>query len=303
MQRVTKSNVLIKACYKMTKEEGNILLYGISLINPVSDFFPLSYKIDVKRFCTLFNLTSKGNYASIKQSVFRLADRKITLHTSEHERLRIHWLSSVIYNDYECSIEVRFHKNMMPYLNDFEAVESAVRGYTSYYLEDTKDFSSMHSAHIYELLTMHISKSKKKSIKVEIDLQEIREMLCITTEYPKFASFNDRVLTPVLKDINKMGALKVKAEFVRVRRAVKSIIFSIRKVSAGPEYIKHAPSDKVSSEAITKAHINIVNAQKGLDPRDIEKQFYAYVDKKGEKIRDLDRAYLGFVKKKIQVGA
>ena len=45
---VTKHNGLIQAGYRLSLNEARIVLYGISLINPLAEDFPLEYQIDIK---------------------------------------------------------------------------------------------------------------------------------------------------------------------------------------------------------------------------------------------------------------
>ena len=68
---ITKSNALIEASYRLSRTEMQILLYGISLINPTDKNFPFIYRIDTARFAEMFNrkhgeiyTTSKMLYAN-----------------------------------------------------------------------------------------------------------------------------------------------------------------------------------------------------------------------------------------------
>ena len=79
-QSVTKHNELIQAGYRLTLNEMRIVLYGISLINPLSNEFPLEYQIDIQKFIELFELESSNNtYSLIKAAVMdKFWERELT---------------------------------------------------------------------------------------------------------------------------------------------------------------------------------------------------------------------------------
>jgi len=151
---VTKHNGLIQAGYRLSLNEARIVLYGISLINPLAEDFPLEYQIDIKGFAQMFGLESKNIYGLIKETVMsKFWDREFTIDISDERKRRLRWLIGIEYADKKGHLKIFMNPLLKPLLHQLKG------HFTSYHLEQIALFQSVYSVRLYEVSLMHINKS------------------------------------------------------------------------------------------------------------------------------------------------
>jgi plasmid replication initiation protein len=106
---VTKDNALIEAGYRLSLTEMQIILYGISLINPLQKEFPRSFKINIDRFAKLFNREHGQVYHEVKDAVLRrFWERDFSYVDKNSEIVTLRWLTKVVHKDSVGLIEITF---------------------------------------------------------------------------------------------------------------------------------------------------------------------------------------------------
>ncbi len=96
---ITKSNELINSNFTFTLNEYRILMYGVSLINPLEKTFPETLKIDLKAFAEMFGLDVRGLYNDVKQSITKkFFRRELTIDLDGQTKKLCHWLDSITLN-------------------------------------------------------------------------------------------------------------------------------------------------------------------------------------------------------------
>ena len=125
---ITKHNDLITSAYRLTLTEMQIVLYGISLVNPVDDKFPRTYEINIKKFSEMFNRKHSQVYRDVKDAIMkRFWDREFTFHDKyetnrlgELVRARVKWVTTVKYSDKAGFIKIYFNPEIEEYLHNLK---------------------------------------------------------------------------------------------------------------------------------------------------------------------------------------
>lgn len=295
---VTKHNNLIQAGYRLSLNEIRIVLYGLSLVNPLTEDFPLEYHIDVKKFIKLFGLEGNKNvYGLIREAVMdKFWEREFTLDVGLEEKHRFRWLTSVRYSDKKGYLKVFFNPDLKPFLHQLSG------SFTTYNLEKIAPFQSVYSVRIYEISLMNLNRSCQDKCLFNLKLDELKEQLDISDKYANFTHFRIRVLDLAQKEINKTSDIDLSYKVTRLGRSPHGIEFSIIKKTAVKNTSKTLKSNTLSPPILEKVKWLAEGAGTGWKVRELEKQFREYSHKKG-KTKNIESAFLGFVKKKIVLPA
>lgn len=229
---ITKSNALIEASYRLSLNEMRIILYGISLINPIKPVFPLNYRIDIKRFADLFNISHNDIYTDLKEVVLtKFWERDFSYINEQGKTVVLRWLTKVVYEDKSGHLEIRIHEDLQPFLHQLEG------NFTHYYIEQISNFKSVYSVRIYELCIMKYNYYKtiadnknKELITFQIPIEELKKQLELSTSYNRFTNFKTRVLETSKKEINRYSDMKIDYEIHKENgRSPSDIIFHVKK--------------------------------------------------------------------------
>ena len=128
---ITKANALINAGYRLSLNEMRVIMYGLSLINPLDEEFPISYEINVSRFAAHFNIDARerGFYKEMKEAVVsRFWERDISFWNEELQRVvKERWLTGVEYSDNKNEIKIYFNPRLRKHLHQLK------KNFTSYF--------------------------------------------------------------------------------------------------------------------------------------------------------------------------
>ncbi len=290
---VTKSNALIEAGYRLSLTEMQIVLYGISLINPLQKDFPLKYAIDVKRFSDIFNRSHGQIYNEIKDAITkRFWERDFSYIDENGKTVTNRWLTQISYHDATGFMQIKFSEEIQPYLHQLK------KHFTTYGIEQIAQFKSIYSVRIYEYSIMHLNKSKKNKYHFTLLVEELKKKLELGDKYQRFCDFKTRVLERAKKEINKHSDLNLTYKIVKLGRSPNKIEFTVTRKAEKALTHQKPPSDKLSPTMIEQAKAIVRQAGTGWDIYAIEQQFYDYIRQKGNP-SNLEGAFIGFVKKKV----
>lgn len=299
---ITKHNDLITSAYRLSLTEMQIILYGISLINPMDGRFPRAYEIDIKKFGEMFNRKHNEIYNDVKDAVMnKFWEREFTFHDKYESnrvgqivRARVKWVTTVKYSDKAGFIKIYFNPEIEDYLHNLK------NSFTTYYIKQVSKFRRFYSVRFYEIATMQLNKSKVNKSIFKMLISDIRDILELNDKYPRFISLKQRVLEPSITEINTLSDLKLSYEIIKSGRTPNEIKFTVTRPKHPPEkLVLYAHEEKrVSTNALEKAKTLAVLARTGWDIYTIEQQFYDYAKKKGPP-DNIDGAFIGFVKKKV----
>lgn len=310
---ISKSNALIEASYRLSLTEIQIILYGISLINPTNADFPLEYRIDIKRFAELFGRIHGEIYSDIKDAIKRrFWERDFTYINEKGQSVTCRWLTRITNEDKTGHIEIKFSEDVQPYLHQLK------KNYTCYYIEQIALFKSIYSVRIYEFCLMELNKSRLDRQVFTIDIQEFKARLQLIDKYKRFSNFKERILEKARAEINKHSDINLNYSIVKRGRTPHRVKFIVtRKNKAGGEESKntgfqdkgHMLSASEEPASMKPKHLTpaifdkakeiVASSGNQWDLYAIEQQFFEYIEKKGQP-KSLEGAFLGFVRRKVQ---
>ncbi len=221
LEKVIKSNALIEACHKLSTQEQKILLLAISKIPknalPTDE---LLYSITANDLAQLNGQELKHCYAELKANAFSLMDKRVhikDLPNGDGKRNKVLvtcWVQSVFYIDHDGKIEIRFSKDILPYICQLK------NQFTIYKIKNIGMMSSSYGIRLYELLMQHLSFGKR-----DLSIEWIKDNFQISKKYPAIKDFKKWVLEPALRDINEKSDLWVNFSQKKTGRKVTHICF------------------------------------------------------------------------------
>lgn len=215
-RQVVQSNKIIEASYKLTLTEKRLILCCLAQVES-SDAIRDSYKVTAKEYADMFGLSLEGAYAWLQQTVDTLFKREIWLHGPEN-RVRLRWMSKVIYYDGQGRIEIQFTEDIKPYLSQLR------EQFTVYRLRAIANMQSQYSIRVYEIL-MQFSQAGQRQLTVA----ELRRMLALEDSYSRFSNLRAWVIDPAIEEINVHSDLTATYRIIKKGRTPWAIKFSFSK--------------------------------------------------------------------------
>ena len=295
---ITKSNALIEAGYRLSLTEMQIVLYGISLINPIAKDFPLKYRIDIKHFSELFNRNHGDIYREVKNAILsKFWERDFSYKDETGKIITNRWLTQIKHQDNTGYLEIKFNEEVQPYLHQLK------KYFTTYYIDQIALFKSIYSVRLYEMSVMHLKKSKKEKCIFVLEIKEIRNRLELGNKYKRFHDIKIRILETAKREINKYSDIRFSYKIVKLGKAANEVeFFTSKKTRSQPDLLNSPQSEykpaKLSPTVFEKAKQMALAAGTGWDIYAMEQQFYTFIKKKGAP-ESYEGAFLGFVKKKV----
>lgn len=220
--QIYKSNALVEASYRLTPAEQRILLACISQVrrdHPITD--EVMYSVAATDIAQMTGSTSKAAYDELAKASLRLKRREVWLTErpngdgAHEETLVTGWVQSIRYRKHEGRVELRFTKDMLPYLTQL------TEQFTRYALADVAKMTSAHAIRLYELLVQWRDTGKR-----EVEIDWLRGTLQLEDKYPVLKDFKRRVLEPAVEQINEHSPLWVKWDQHKTGRRVSHLVFT-----------------------------------------------------------------------------
>lgn len=223
--KVTKANALIKASYRFSLTEMQITLYGLSLVDPFKNDFPIEYVINVKKFAEKFNRDHKNIYFDLKQAVInKFWERDIRYELENGTIRKDRWLIRCEYNDKKGILSITFNPLLKPYLHQI------ANNFTVYVVDNISNFKSIYSIRLYEFFIMEINKSRNNQYDFNLSINEIKYRLQLEYKYPRYCDFKTRILNKAKSEINAHSDLIIDFEEIKKKgRMVESIKFVVKR--------------------------------------------------------------------------
>lgn len=228
---VYKSNHIIEASYRLSVAEQRVILSAISQVRrdrPVTD--EVLYSVTALELAELCGTDPKTAYRDLQNAAERLQTRRVSLilepdgvtYRSTRRRVTV-WVQTVDYIDKEGRIELRFGKDVLPYLTGLH------EQFTRYALSDVAKMTSAHAIRLYELLIQW------KHGEREIAIEDFRRWLQLEDRYPLMADLRRWVIEPGVEQINEHSPLAVSWSQRKTGRKVTHLVFEYSfKKSAKP---------------------------------------------------------------------
>lgn len=215
--RVTKSNELIQASYKLTLNEQRLILASIGQLDgrkppPQSKAF----KVHAQDFARTFSVDMRDAYAAIKDASDTLYERDIRTYDGLN-RERFRWVQRVRYVEGEGYVELWFSDAVLPYLTLLHT------RFTTYNLREIAQLRSIYAIRLFEMLMQF----KSKGLLI-IKLEEFRERLELTGQYDRFDNLRARVIEPAVRELQDKASLEITWRGLRDKRKVVTLEFRFK---------------------------------------------------------------------------
>ncbi|WP_083571102.1 replication initiation protein [Halomonas sp. QHL1] len=220
--QIYKSNALVEAQYRLSVAEQRIMLACISQVRrdqPITD--DVLYSVSAAEIAAISDTSTKQAYRELEKAALRLKRREVRLvaepNGQGHKRkiMLTGWVQTIIYVEEEGRVELRFTKDMLPYLTQL------TEQFTRYALADIAQMTSSHAIRLYELLCQWRDTGRR-----EVEIGWLREALQLDDKYPVLKDFKRRVIEPAIEQINEHSPLWVKWDQRKTGRRVSHLIFT-----------------------------------------------------------------------------
>tara|TARA_B100000678_G_C18187043_1_gene493643 strand:+ start:280 stop:1155 length:876 start_codon:yes stop_codon:yes gene_type:complete len=220
--QVYKSNALVEASYRLTPAEQRIMLGCITQVRrdqPLTD--EVMYSVSVADYAALVGTDSHSTYKELADAALRLKRREVWLREYPNgqgkrpKTLVTSWVQSIAYVESEGRVELRFTKDMLPYLTQL------TEQFTRYALEDVAKMTSAHAMRLYELLCQWRGAGER-----EVPVAWLREAFQLDGKYPAIKDLKRWVIEPATAQINEHSPLWVKWDQRKTGRRVSHLVFT-----------------------------------------------------------------------------
>lgn len=175
-----------------------------------------TFTISVTNYAELFGLTSSNARVELQAAIMRLMDRKIKVETSKKLGF-FQWVSCAVFDKEDGTASLRFSEEVLPYLHSLQ------KHFTKIRLDKVIALQSIYSWRLYELYKMKLGSNKYKE--VEFDLQELYKLMDVPESRREYFKFNERILKPVLKELEDKNVVSLKVKEVKAGRKVTGLVF------------------------------------------------------------------------------
>lgn len=206
---IKKSNQLIEARYKFDVWETRIFLSVLSNIRRDDEDFKV-YRIWYRDVIKSFGLKSGQSYALLRDASRSLIRKVFNVSNEDNGFQReseYHIIRSINYliegeegragTETQEYIDITIDPDMKPLLLQLKS------NFTAYDLRNIVKLGA-YPVRVYELLKQYESIGERT-----LEFEEMKRMFELTTEYPHFANFYQKIIQPAVEDINRHTDLNV----------------------------------------------------------------------------------------------
>lgn len=246
---VYKSNALVEAAYRLSVHEQRIVLSAISQVRrgeTVTD--EVLYSVSAADISRLAGIAVDDAYGKLKDAALRLKRREVRLTEEPSGRKKpsvmiTGWVQTIIYREGEGRVELRFTKDMLPYLTELR------EQFTKYALSDVAKMDSAYAIRLYELLMQWSSTGQR-----EISLEDFRRILQLEGRYPAIRDLKRWVLEPAIDQINEHSPWSASWEQRKTGRRVTHLSFTFEPKNKKLKQPKKPKLPKAQAELANLAH-------------------------------------------------
>lgn len=216
---VVKGNIFIEGLNELGALELKLLNKIITSIDSMNDDDFKTYTFDKKELMEYLKLHK--NYEELRSLIKRIPYKKAFL-LKDKCLSTCYWFHADVY---EHTIEFRLDPKLKPYLLKLE------ENFTQYELSLVTDFTCKYSFKTYEVFLMNYNRQKKykKTLKVTLDIRQLRKMYFIKNKYKDNSAFIQKVIVPSIEEINKFTNIYIKYKEEFIGKSIVAVNFEVAK--------------------------------------------------------------------------
>jgi plasmid replication initiation protein len=215
--QVVQSNRLIEARYALTLGEARLLLAMIGKIKTTDNDFA-EYSLQLTELAEIYDLDRINIYEETKKITKKLMSRVLQVEMENGDLMLFHWVCKAICK--KGSVVLSFIPELKPYLLKLK------REFTVFDIDAVKDFQSIYSLRLYQLLKQYLSIGYR-----ELALEDLKEILGLNKgQYEQFHNFKARVLKQALKEFEAEESrcdITFKLETIKTGKKITHLKFFI----------------------------------------------------------------------------
>lgn len=232
---VVQSNSLIEAKHDLELNEHKIINAVISQIKQYDQKIN-TFEFTFSQLCELCNFEERNLKRTLHRVCLNLMSKTFYLNDTyidengnkAMERRYYHWIRLIKLR--QNKLVIRLSDDLMPLLLNLK------KDFTSERLSAIEEYENEYALRLDMLFTMYFNKKTSKMsleqlskycMRLEFDLDELKYFLSCDIKYPRFNSFNERVLSPLLEELNNKKFYRVSMEKISENKKVKKIMFFV----------------------------------------------------------------------------
>lgn len=271
---ISKANSFVQASYSMTLDEMRILSLTLGVFNPENPI-KRGFDFTIADFCKHFpDVDEKSAYTQVRNAILKISKRWIVLVDNEKELTEVVLVNKRTYFKKEGRFYIEFHEDLLPYIAQLH------NNFTKYQLVNIGAFSSTHTIRLYELCSQYRDTGWRQT-----SIEDLKDWLQVADKYPRYNSFNQRVLSPAIDEINAKSDLLVSVEPIKRGRSIVSLNFTIKSKKSAVKIEQKRPAFPHKNKygkfvKLDTQNPKMSNAEYGNYARDclkILEDFYSYL--------------------------
>lgn len=219
---VGKSNLLVRASFKLSLQEQRLILLAISKLDSRrSHLTPRNSQTCVRitaiEFAETFGIDPKKAYEELQVATDDLFERKIVeIDGKKTDKMR--WVSRAKYHSGEGWAEITLFSDLLPMLTLLK------NNFTKYKLQRVAGLRSTYSIRIFELCAQF-----KDTGILRITLDEFITVLDLP--YTRYTDIVRRVITPAVEELRAKSNLDIEWRPIKEGRGVKTLEFTFQEAA------------------------------------------------------------------------
>lgn len=252
---ITQDNALINASYTLDLVEKRLILLAIARSRKSGKGITANDHLEIyaSDYADSFGVERQASYMALKSATESLFSRYFSYETlTEKGNLSVHkarWTADISYVEKESKIKIIFSPAVVPFITDLE------KRFTSYFLGDICNLTSVYAVRLYELIIAWRSTRKTPVL----ELLELRKKLGVSEkEYQRMFDFKKRVLDVAVSQINDHTNIFIKTEQHKKGRSISGFSFSFVELSKKNSGPNNSIDEKNKSSTRIQAEIKAV---------------------------------------------
>ncbi len=226
---IRKSNDLIEARYKFDIWETRIFSTVLTQISSEDEDFKV-FRITPRDMIKEFDIHNGNAYELLREAAHSLMDKRFFINYEVKGAVREQRFHIIRSMDYLKEVSNEAYREENEYIE--LAIEPEMKQlllelksrFTSYDMRNIIRFRSSYTVRIYEHLKQYESIGRRV-----LDIEYLKRIFELATEYPLFANFYQKIIEPALRDINLYADIEItNISKLKNGRKVESLLFEFR---------------------------------------------------------------------------